>query len=103
MVRPSVTKPNCCPSRWRKLLVSSAAPTRRTTERATCATIRDFWSVDDFSALPRPEPRRASAGLDREAIQAGAIPNTTPVSRDKPRANKRTDTDGFVLIGKKLE
>src|ERR1700677_1322036 len=99
MIRPSVTKPNRWPARLRRWLVSNAAPTRRTIDRATCATISDFWSVDDFSAFPRPEPRKVSAGFDREAIHAGAIPNTMPVSNDKVRANRRTGTEGVALIG----
>ena len=57
---------------------------------------------DEWSPLLRPAPRSASIGLVRVANQAGAAPNSVPVSSASPKAKASTIGDGIVSIGRKV-
>ena len=72
------------------VLLSSPAPTRRTSESATCTTISDCLSVarpGPAAAVP-PVPERTSPVDD--ARSAGAIPKVMPVATHRSPAKPRS-------------
>ncbi len=50
----------------------------------------------------RLAPRKASAGSACEANHAGAVPKSTPVTRDKRKGKTRTGSEGAASMGTNL-
>ena len=75
----------------------SVAPINNTIDIATCPTTkrpRELNRHPSFEPAPptvSPLPRRIRARSGREALSAGASPNTTPVSRARTAPNPRTN------------
>src|SRR5438105_12700374 len=64
---------------------------------------KGFCSAEERSPAERPDPRRASMGLDCDAVHAGAIPNTMPVTNDRSTAKPSTGREGRASIGTRSE
>ena len=60
---------------------------------------RIFCGNEERSFVLRFAPRSASAGSACVANQAGAVPKSTPVMRDKPKAKANTGRDGAASMG----
>jgi hypothetical protein len=79
--------------------VSSPAADSSTSESAVCITTSILRDSDPVRAVDRPVPRSASMGSTRVAIQAGAMPNATPVTSETAKAKSSTGTEGEALMG----
>ena len=64
-----------------------------------CTTTNAFWGRELRSRVLRLAPRSASAGLARDVSHAGAVPKSSPVISDNPKAKARMGSEGVALMG----
>src|SRR5579872_997355 len=84
-----------------RLFVSNPAAQSRTNDNDACATTSDFCVHPRLRPVERLAPRRASAGSAVAVIQAGATPNTIPVSIAATNVKPSTGKDGVAWIATK--
>ena len=78
------------------------APATNIIDTAACTTRSALRLNEERSVVPRPAPRKASAGSVRVANHAGAAPKMIPVSNARAKANANTTSDGMALMGRKF-
>src|SRR5215471_6104559 len=94
MMRPWGLYPNhwfCKLDRVRAII---PAPASKISETDACSTTKDRCGRELFAAAERPAPRKTMAGSVRDTDQAGATPNTTPVTSESRKAKPNTGSEG---------